>query len=137
MKIIESNYIQNLPFDKADNGNYIILPKSRNYSGVDAVNKRRFPNGYIYFIRLTGTDYYKLGVSQNVKRRLQDINAATPFDLEILSLHYFNDVYDVEAEYKTKLSEFVQKGEWLRITDIETAKNIMIELHNLEVTTKS
>lgn len=137
MKIIESNYIQNLPFDKSDNGNYIILPKSRNYSGVDSVNKRRFPNGYIYFIRLAGTDYYKLGVSQNVKRRLQDINAATPFDLEILSLHYFNDVYDVEAEYKIKLSEFVQKGEWLRITDIEIAKNIMIELHNLEVTTKS
>jgi hypothetical protein len=55
-----------------------------------------------------------------------------PFDLDILSIHYFNDVYDIESNYKTKLSKFIQKGEWLRINDISIVKDTMIELHNLE-----
>jgi hypothetical protein len=134
MEIINKDYIQELPFKKNDNGNYIVIPKSRNYSGVDSVNKKRFPNGYIYFLNLKGTQFYKIGVSQNVKRRLQDINASTPFEVTVLSIHYFKNVYDIEKIYKEKLYNYIQKGEWLMIKDISLVEHIMIDLHNLDVT---
>jgi hypothetical protein len=135
LEIINEKYTSELPFNKNENGNYQIIPKSRSYSGIDKANKLKYPNGFIYFINIKGTDFYKLGVSQNVKRRLYDISSSMPFDLEILSIHFFNDVYDIESKYKIKLSEFIQKGEWLRIKNISIVKNTMIELHNLEVIT--
>ena len=133
IEIINENYIADLPFTKLENGNYQVIPKKRNYSAIDQANKQKFPNGYIYFINIKGTNFYKLGVSQNIKRRLYDISSSMPFDLNILSIHYFKDVYNIEADYKVKLSEFVKKGEWMNITNISIIKNIMIELHNLEV----
>jgi hypothetical protein len=133
LEIIDKDFVSELPFAKNENGNYQVIPRKRDYSGIDKTNKQKFPNGYIYFINIKGTNFYKLGVSQNIKRRLYDISASMPFDLDILSIHYFKDVYDIESEYKIKLSAFIQKGEWMKINNISTVKNIMIELHNLEV----
>ena len=132
--ILNREIEQELPFKKLNDGSYEIIPRKRNYSGVDVVNKKRFPNGYIYFINLKGTNYYKIGVSKNVKRRIYDISSNMPFDINILSIHYFKNVYDIEAIYKEKLNGFITKGEWLVLKDLDCVKQIMIELHNLDVT---
>lgn len=132
--ILNKEIEQELPFKKMNNGNYEIIPRKRNYSGVDVVNKKRFPNGYIYFINIKNTNYYKIGVSQNVKRRIYDISANMPFEINILSIHYFENVYDIESIYKEKLKVFITKGEWLILNDIDCVQQIMIELHNLDVT---
>ncbi|MEN9331613.1 MAG: hypothetical protein RLZZ94_703, partial [Bacteroidota bacterium] len=47
----------NLPQDKK--GNYIIVPKKKSYSGITINNEKKYPNGYIYFIKCIGTDMYK------------------------------------------------------------------------------
>jgi hypothetical protein len=132
LEIINKDFVSELPFTKNENGYYQIIPRTRSYSAIDKTNKQKFPNGFIYFINIKGTNYYKLGVSQNIKRRLYDISSSMPFDLDILSIHYFNDVYDIESNYKIKLFEFIQKGEWMKINDISIVKDTMIELHNLE-----
>lgn len=118
----------NIPKNKL--GNYIIIPNKRSYSGITETNKKRFPNGYIYFIRCENTNFYKLGVSRNPKRRICDIDSYLPFNLEILSIHYFENVYDVEEQFSKKIQYNNIRREWYNL-EIEEAKNIMIELHNL------
>jgi hypothetical protein len=120
----------NLPKNKK--GNYIIVPKKRNYSGITITNRRKKPNGYIYFIKGENTNFYKLGVSENPKRRICDIDSYLPFNLEILSLHYFKNIYDIEDFISLKIDKYKIRREWYNLT-IEQAKDLMIELHNLNI----
>ena len=130
--IIEPNKEFDLPFEKTILGNYKLIPKKKGYSGITISNKRKNVNGYIYFIKSENSNFYKLGVSSNPKRRLADIDSYLPFNLEILSLHYFLNVYDVEEYFQEKYSNYKIRREWYNLTTDE-ASNIMIELHNLNV----
>ncbi len=120
----------NMPKDK--NGNYIVIPPKKNYSGITISNKNNHPNGYIYFIRAKDTNFYKIGVSRNPKRRICDIDSYLPFDLEILSIHYFNNVYDIETNISNKLESYKIRREWYNLS-INQAKEIMIDLYNLNI----
>ena len=120
----------NLPKNK--DGNYIIIPKKRNYSGITINNKKNNPDGFLYFIKGENTNFYKLGVSLNPKRRICDIDSYLPFNLEILSIHYFKNVYDVEEKISQLLLNKKIRREWYSLT-IKEAKDIMIDLHNLNV----
>jgi len=121
-----------LPLKMDMNGNYLVIPKKRLYSGITEVNKRKNPNGYIYFIKSKGFDFYKLGVSSNPERRLRDIDSYTPFELEILSIHFLENVYDIEKSVSEKIEKFKVRKEWYQF-DSGKAKQIMIHLHNLNV----
>lgn len=132
-KYIESpEKMWELPLKKYANGIYMVIPPKRNYSGITLSNKNKNPNGFIYFIKANGHDYYKIGVSSNVRRRLNDIDSYMPFDMQILSLHWLNNVYEVEGEIHKSISKFKIRREWYQLT-IDKAKEIMIELHNINV----
>lgn len=121
-----------LPYNKNKEGNYVIIPNKKGYSGITIANKKRYPDGFIYLIKIHNQDIYKLGVSNNPKRRICDIDSYLPFDLEILSIHYFENVYDIESLISDKMKGFSLRREWYKMP-IEKAKEIMIELHNLSV----
>lgn len=121
-----------LPYEKNSLGTYTIIPKRKFNSSITATNKKRFPNGYVYLLKIENDSLYKIGVSQNVKRRIQDISSNLPYDLHILSIHYFEDVYDVEEYLAKKYKRSNERKEWYRFT-IEQTKEIMIYLHNLNV----
>ena len=131
-KILSPEKEFELPYDKKIEGNYLIVPKKKGYSGITISNKKRFPDGFIYLIKLHNQDVYKLGVSNNPKRRICDIDSYLPFDLEILSIHYFKNVYDIEGLISDKIKDFSLRREWYSMP-IEEAKKIMIELHNLNI----
>lgn len=122
----------NLPYEKNSLGTYTIIPKTKSNSSITVTNKKRFPNGYVYLLKIENDSLYKIGVSQNVKRRIQDISSNLPYDLQILSIHYFEDVYDVEEHLAKKYKSSNARKEWYRLT-IQQAKDIMIYLHNLNV----
>lgn len=121
-----------LKLPKNEFGNYIIIPKKRNYSGITINNKKNNPDGFLYFIKGENTNFYKIGVSLNPKRRICDIDSYLPFNLEILSIHYFKNVYDIEEKISKHLEIKKIRREWYNL-NIEEAKNIMIDLHNLNV----
>ena len=132
-KYIESPEVMwELNFPKNKHGNYIIIPKKRNYSGITINNKINYPDGFLYFIKGENTNFYKIGVSSNPKRRICDIDSYLPFNLEILSIHYFKNVYDIEEKISKDLESKKIRREWYNLT-IEEAKDIMIDLHNLNV----
>lgn len=131
-KILSPEKEFKLPYDKNSLGMYQIIPRKRNSSSITQANKKRFPDGYIYLIKIDGQPLYKIGVSRNVKRRIQDISSYLPYDLQILSIHYFKDVYDLEESLSKEYKQFIERKEWYRFT-VEQAKEIMIKLHNLNV----
>jgi predicted GIY-YIG superfamily endonuclease len=119
-----------LPYKKDGTGNYIIIGKKREGSAITLENKKKFPDGYIYFIRLQDQNIYKLGVSQNPRRRLRDIDSYLPFDFQILSLHFFKNVYDIEERIAKTIKAKKIKREWYSLS-INEAADIMVELYNL------
>jgi hypothetical protein len=103
-KYIESPEVMwELDLPKNQYGNYIVVPKKREYSKITKNNKEKNPNGYIYFIRYIKTDFYKLKINKNPKRRIYDIDSYLPFDLEILSLHFFKDIYEIKEKISNLL----------------------------------
>lgn len=130
--IIKPHIKLELPYKKDSDGNYKIIPEPKGYSGITITNKKKYPDGYLYFIKIHKQDVYKIGVSGNVKRRIQDISSNIPFELEILSIHLFKNVYDIEEELTLRYKNKNIRKEWYSFT-IEEAKDIMIELHNLNV----
>ncbi len=122
-----------LPFKKNKEGKYIIFRKRRSgTSGLRKTQQKKYPNGYIYFIKLKEQNVYKIGVSQSVSRRLSDINNSLPFDFDILSLHYTEDVYSLEEYILNKFKDYQLKGEWFKLPT-QKAKVIMTYLHLKEL----
>lgn len=121
-----------LDLPKNSNGNYIIIPPKKNYSGITISNKLKNPNGYIYLIRCENTSFYKLGVSINPKRRICDIDSYLPFNIEILSLHFLINVYETEDYISKKIENKKIRREWYNL-NIDEAKEVMIELYNINI----
>jgi hypothetical protein len=137
MEIKEPNFEFELPFKKDLMGNYIITPKhigGRNCLRDLAASK--VDDAYIYFINIKGTTKYKIGISTNPKRRLRDISSYLPFELNILSIHFIKDAYKYEQSFINKYKGSLIKNEWFNF-DIETVKEIMITLHNKQVSDAS
>ena len=124
-----------LPYKKNLDGFYNLLPNSKFIGSKNELRKlaaKKVKKGYIYLIKISNTNKYKIGVSTNPKRRLSDISNYIPFDLEVLALNEINNPYEVEQMLLNKYNDFLIKNEWFEF-DILDVKNIMIFLHNTQV----
>lgn len=97
-------------------------------------NSKLNPDGYLYLIKLNGFDIYKIGVSSNPKRRIKDLKSANPFDIEIIFLAYFEDVYQLESLVLDLFTINKIKGEWFKAyeEDISNLKIILSDLYKKE-----
>jgi hypothetical protein len=92
----------------------VLQKENQGYRSDNArkVNSERYPDGYMYIIRLKGHDIYKIGVSRNPKRRINDIKSSNPFDIEIKYLKFYKDVYQLEKLVLDRVEINKIKGEW-------------------------
>lgn len=122
-----------LPFKKNLMGDYVIF--LNHIAGKNCLRKLaelKTPEGYVYLLRIVDSNKYKIGVSLNPQRRLRDIASYLPFELQLLSIHYLKNPYQIEQLLIDRYKDKLIKNEWFEF-DIDTAKNIMIELHNRQV----
>lgn len=133
MEIKEPTLEFEIPFKKNKEGNYIIFPKHIGGKNClrDLANKNT-EIGYVYLLRIVGTDLYKIGVSTNPKRRVSDIASYLPYDLELLAMNQINKPYQLEQGLIDLYQSKRIKNEWFCLS-IENAKEIMITLHNRQV----
>ena len=98
------------------------------------INRKRFPKGSLYILRIEGFDIYKFGVSQNFKRRFRDLQGANPFVLKILYSEYFEDVYQLEELIYKTFRENIIKGEWFKSyeEDVNKLISVLCELNKKE-----
>lgn len=78
------------------------------------VNSNKNPDGYIYILQIEEFDLYKIGVSQNVKRRIKDIRSNNPFYCKLIYVGSFYDVYEIEKQIHELFSINKFKGEWFK-----------------------
>lgn len=100
-----------------------IINKRLNYKGRTELmtsnarksNSKLRPDGFLYFIKLNGHDIYKIGVSSNIKRRLYDIDANSPFGVTLLNHYFFKNVYEMEEMIHDNLKDNKLRKEWFKL----------------------
>jgi hypothetical protein len=68
---------------------------------------------FIYFIRLKGTGFVKIGKSANPMRRLEAFVTHSPFEAELVGYHH--ECHGAsELDYHAKYHYLNVRGEWFR-----------------------
>lgn len=100
---------------------HIVFPVSKNIFKEDyrrqnarKVNKSKNPNGFLYILWNESLNLIKIGVSNSPKRRIRDIKSYSPFDLDLVLLKYYEDVYSLEKMVHDKWQNNRIKGEWFQ-----------------------
>jgi hypothetical protein len=74
---------------------------------------------YLYLVQQKGTNYFKVGVSGNVKRRLENLQSGNPHKLYIVRYWSILDK-SIEALVHNVLAAYHVRLEWFEIPDIAT-----------------
>jgi hypothetical protein len=115
-----------------------ILKKTYNYKGQSELmtqnarlaNSKQRPDGYLYILKLKGFDIYKIGVSSNPRRRINDIDSANPFGVELISINHFKNVYEMEECVHDNLRDCELRKEWFKVCP-ETIKGFSEHLKEM------
>lgn len=66
---------------------------------------------YVYLVQ-SGDDYFKIGIANDPKSRLAQLQTGNPIKLQLVSCYAFEDATPVEKALHQKYSEFRVNGEW-------------------------
>jgi len=85
--------------------------------------------GCVYIIRALTTEYYKIGITTDIEKRICGIQTAVPFwDLELVATQYSADYRVIEKMlHENYSSQRLRNSEWFIFTDDEL-KSAQIEL---------
>ena len=72
---------------------------------------------YVYILQVDGFDYYKIGTSVDVTRRVHDIQAHNPFELKIIYVK--EGSLAVESQIHNLMEEKRVRNEWFQLTKDE------------------
>ena len=88
--------------------------------------KRTHP-GYVYLLK--GGPYYKIGLSNNVTRRIEEISPKLPFETELICTIATEDMYELEAFLHEMFADKRANGEWFELdeTDVEHTRGLADE----------
>lgn len=76
----------------------------------------------VYLLNLKGTNYFKIGVSVNVQRRMSDLQTAMPMEVVLVAHTITPYAKDLELALHTKLSGFRVRGEWFDLPSDEALR---------------
>lgn len=72
----------------------------------------------IYFIGSKKENICKIGVSNNVEKRIKEIQCSCPFPVEVLIAYPVSDDYLIEKALHNKYNEHRLNGEWFNLSVI-------------------
>ncbi|MDR8524668.1 GIY-YIG nuclease family protein [Shewanella fidelis] len=78
---------------------------------------------HLYLFRCTGSDFYKIGIANDVNLRKQNLQTGSPYDLKVI-FYVESDIGDYEAREIIYLEKFLHqvfdnyrvRGEWFELT---------------------
>lgn len=68
---------------------------------------------FVYLIRCG--EFYKIGVTTDIKDRMGELQTATPYDLELMGEWSSNEPYTLEATLHSSLGAYRIRGEWFKL----------------------
>ena len=81
----------------------IRLMPSKNYSG------------YVYVIRID--EFYKIGISKNIKNRIRNIESSSPRQTELIFSKKFDNYLKIEETLHERFKNKQVKNEWFKLTE--------------------
>lgn len=83
------------------------------------MSKRKFGPGYVYLMRIKGTNVYKIGQSVNPSKRLWQLNNNMPYEVEIIHKILVENMRTAEDYLHRIFREKHLKGEWFALDEID------------------
>ena len=80
--------------------------------------------GFVYLLK--SGPYYKIGVSTNVDKRIEQLATLPPFDIELVHTTYDTDMYALEKDLHNLYADKRKNGEWFELeeSDVEYIKGL-------------
>lgn len=66
----------------------------------------------VYVLRLGDTDYFKVGVTQDMVKRLASLQTGSPFELSVVRLYETDAAYKLEQDVHSLLKAYRVRNEW-------------------------
>ena len=73
--------------------------------------------GYVYLLK--GGGYYKIGLSNDVNRRMEEISPRLPFETELICTIATRDMYKLEAALHDLYAARRANGEWFELDEAD------------------
>lgn len=67
---------------------------------------------YVYLIKNSGDDTYKIGVAKSPNNRLKQLQTANPFNLLLIEMYETENAYKIEKTLHRYFSHLKKEGEW-------------------------
>ena len=132
--LISINEIMNIlgdEFIKKANDNYFLALKKYKMrrDKIKSKRKNKKTKGLIYLIKIDDREQYKIGVTTNLEKRMDQLGTKMPFKLEIINVIKSKNIYALEKKLHNKFENENISGEWFILgkKDIEYIKSIKDE----------
>ncbi|BAZ86723.1 GIY-YIG nuclease family protein [Dolichospermum compactum] len=87
---------------------------------------------FVYLVRSGDTTRYKIGMSDNLARRLQQLNGKqSPYEVFVVSSIEVINALPIEKTLHHKYKDYRRKGEWFELTD-EQVENVIQDMNFLQ-----
>lgn len=78
--------------------------------------------GYVYVLQMEGHDYYKIGRTVNINRRVAEISPRMPGRLIVVFAHQVGDAPFTESSLHSAFSRHRMNGEWFKLNNLNLAE---------------
>lgn len=101
-------------------GNFELPPYLSIRQETERIIKQKQENkecvgGFVYLLK-SSNGYYKIGYTNNIKKRLHDIGIKVPFKIELIHKIKCSDARRLESELHSQFSSKRVNGEWFNLS---------------------
>jgi hypothetical protein len=83
----------------------------------DAPDTSHWKQGFIYVVKPTHSNVYKIGETDNLERRLSQLKKKFDFDLEYVFTHPSSNCFGLEQRLHMNYDRYHLGGDWFALTD--------------------
>jgi len=86
----------------------------------------------VYLIQCGNLPYYKIGITRNLSKRINQMEIGVPLELKVISYFIIDNAYEVEQALHRKFFKLRKKREWFELEkkDVNFIKNALSVLGN-------
>lgn len=82
---------------------------------------------YLYLIRCSNSNFYKVGSSENPEDRLRKLQVGCPYPLSLIYKHPFKKAHKIEKFLHKKYSDKRKTGEWFELSGTKSVNLIRLK----------
>ncbi len=71
----------------------------------------------VYLINAIGADHYKIGIADDIPKRIRQLQTGNPIDLVLVCTIYSRHAKNKESELHDRFTDLNIRGEWFKLSD--------------------